>query len=91
LQIELPWMLSVGNELHWVRAREGQSGTMKQFRPMMVNLNDPWIRRATMYSLITDKSISDGASRGVVYRMAKRFVDSDRSHSRARAAVAVRI
>lgn len=88
LQIELPWMLSVGNELHWIRAHEGQSGTMKQLKPMMVHLNDPGIRRATIYSLITDKSISDGASRGIerttVYKMAKRFVAGDRTHSRGK-------
>ncbi len=88
LQIELPWMLSAGSELHWLRAHEGQSGTMKQLKPMMVNLNHPGIRSATIHSLITDRSIADGASRGLerttVYKMATRFVAGDRTHNRGK-------
>lgn len=88
LQIELPWMLSAGSELHWLRAHEGQSGTMKQLKPMMVSLNHPGIRSATIHSLITDRSITDGASRGLdwttVYKMAARFVAGDRSHNRGK-------
>ncbi|WP_296231906.1 UvrD-helicase domain-containing protein [Pseudomonas sp. UBA4617] len=88
LQIVLPWMLSVGSELHWIRAHEGLSGTMKQLRPMMVNMNAPGIRYATIYSLITDKRIREGASRGIerttVYKMAKSFIAGDRLPNRGR-------
>ncbi|VVO18139.1 ATP-dependent DNA helicase Rep [Pseudomonas fluorescens] len=83
LLIGLPWMLMTGSELHWIRAHEGQSNTMKHLRPMMVSLNSAGVRRATIYSLITDKQISEGASRGIdrttVYKMAKRFIAGDRS------------
>lgn len=88
LQIELPWMLSVGDEVHWIRAHEGQSATMKQLKPMLVKLNDPSVSCATIYSLITDKRISDGASRGIerttVFKMAERYIAGDRSPNKGK-------
>lgn len=88
LNIALPWMLLVSGELHWIRAHEGQSTTMKQLRPMMVNLSHPGVSRATIHSLITDRSTSHGPSRGIerttVFKMAKRFIAGDRYASKGR-------
>jgi superfamily I DNA/RNA helicase/Zn-dependent peptidase ImmA (M78 family) len=83
VRIELPWMLSVNNKLHWIRAQTGIKYTMGHLRPLMLDINGARVERATVYSLITDQreeniaSISPGST--TVFKMATRFAAGDRA------------
>ena len=57
IRIELPWMLSVKGQLHWIRAQTTVQYTLSHLRPMMLNINGSQIPSATIYSIITDEQI----------------------------------
>ncbi|HGX3309056.1 TPA: UvrD-helicase domain-containing protein [Pseudomonas aeruginosa] len=90
IRIRLPWMLGVntpsGLELHWLRAQLGIERTLSHLRPMMLTMNGLKISRANVYSLITDRSVSQNpsvsATATTAYKMARRFACGDRSASK---------
>ncbi|RMU19791.1 DNA/RNA helicase, superfamily I [Pseudomonas amygdali pv. lachrymans] len=88
LRIELPWMLILNNQLHWIRAQAGIQYTLGHLRPMMQNINGSRVGKATVYSLITDQHVADGPSKKLestsVYKMAVRFTAGDRSAVKGR-------
>jgi superfamily I DNA/RNA helicase len=88
VKIELPWMLSYTNQLHWIRGQSGIQYTLGQLRPMMLNINGSRVGWAKIYSLITDKNVSEGPSKKpdqtTVFKMARRFAAGDRSAAKGR-------
>lgn len=88
VKIELPWMLSHTNQLHWIRAQSGIQYTLGQLRPMMLDINGSRVGGAKIYSLLTDQDVSEGPSKKpeqtTVFKMARRFAAGDRSAAKGR-------
>lgn len=88
VQIELPWMLTDGGQLHWIRAQTGIQYNLSHLRPMMLGLNGSRRRSAKVYSIITGQHVMNGPSQRPestsVYKMAQRFAAGDRSASKGR-------
>jgi len=88
LQIELPWMLTLKNQLHWIRAQTGIQYTLGHLRPMLLDINGKRVASAKVYSMITDQHVVDVASKKpestTVYKMAARFAAGDRSAVKGR-------
>ncbi|MCS6233101.1 UvrD-helicase domain-containing protein [Shewanella baltica] len=88
IRIELPWMLSVGGQLHWIRAQSGIQFPLSHLRPMMLDINGSQRSSATIYSIITNQQIKDGPSKRAesttVYKMAQHFATGDRSALKSR-------
>ncbi|WP_282115436.1 UvrD-helicase domain-containing protein [Pseudoalteromonas arctica] len=88
IRIKLPWMIANGKNLHWIRTQGGIQFTLRNLRPMMLNIDGRKKLGATVYSITTDQHLEDGPSQRVestsVYKMAQKLSIGNKSAFKGR-------